>query len=156
MDNESSKPQNSISNIIKSFEKSFENYNIFSKYNFFKYNKTIFILFMIVALILLIRLYKCNTYNNKENFLSIRINDNTTIINKNNHLIDYYPLYNEDLKYRMNMTNEYFVKDTNKSYANFITNFAFIPLVFEVIQQKFTNNIKSSKTVLDLKNSELI
>ncbi len=105
-----------------SFEKSFENYNIFSKYNFFKYNKTIFILFMIVALILLIRLYKCNRYNNKENFLSIRINDNTTIINKNNHLIDYYPLYNEDLKYRMNVTNEYFVKDTNKSYANFITN----------------------------------
>ena len=26
-------------------------------------------------------------------------------------------------------------------FANFITNFAFIPLVFEVIQQKFTNNI---------------
>jgi hypothetical protein len=77
---------------------------------------------MIVALIILIYLYNCNTYNKIENFLSIKINDDTTIIKKNNHLIDYYPLYNEDLKYRMHLTNEYFVKDTNKSYANFITN----------------------------------
>ena len=105
-----------------SFENSFEKYNIFSKYNFFKYNKSIFIMFMIVTLIILIYLYKCNTNNKKENFLSITINDNTTIIKKNNHLFDYYPLYNEDLKYRMHMTNEYFVKDTNKSYANFISN----------------------------------
>ena len=29
-------------------------------------------------------------------------------------------------------------------FANFITNFAFIPLVFEVIQQKFTNNIPTA------------
>jgi hypothetical protein len=107
----------------KSFEKLFEKYNIFSKYIIFKYNNLTFIIFIIIVFIILMKLCNCHSCNNnKENFLSIRINDKTTIIKKNNHLIDYYPLYNEDLKYRMNMTNEYFVKDTNKSYANFITN----------------------------------
>ncbi len=95
--------------------------NIFKKYDIFKYNKTIFILFMITVLILLIYLYNCHS-NNKEQFLSITVNDKTAIINKNNHLIDYFPLYAEDLKYNMHITNEYFIKDTNKSYANFITN----------------------------------
>jgi hypothetical protein len=96
--------------------------NIFEKYNIIKYNKTIFIVFMIVVLILLIHLYNCYSTDTKEQFISIRVNDKTAIINKNNHLIDYFPLYVEDLKYKIHLTNEYFIKDTNKSYANFITN----------------------------------
>ena len=47
---------------------------------------------------------------------------NTIVINKNEKHIKHYREYNEDLKYYMNIYNDYFVKDTNKQYANFITN----------------------------------
>jgi hypothetical protein len=87
-----------------------------------KYNNKIFIVFMVIVLILLIQIANCYIINNKEQFLSIEVNDKTTIINKNQHLIDYFPLYIEDLKYKMHITNEYFIKDTNKIYASFITN----------------------------------
>jgi hypothetical protein len=96
--------------------------NIFEKYNMIKYNNKIFIVFMVIVLILLIKLADCYIISNKEQFISITVNDKTAIINKNQHLIDYFPLYVEDLKYNLNLTNEYFIKDTNKSYANFITN----------------------------------
>ncbi len=95
--------------------------NIFEKYNIIKYNKTLFIMFMIIVLILLIHLHNCYL-NNKESFLLITVNDKSTTINKDNDLIQNFSLYAEDLKYNMNITNEYFIKDTNKSYANFITN----------------------------------
>ena len=49
-------------------------------------------------------------------------NSTHVIINKNENLIKNYKDYNEDLKYYMNIYNDYFVKDTNKQYANFITN----------------------------------
>ena len=90
----------------------------FKKYNIIKYNKHLFILFMFVIIIFLIKLYY---YNINEYFDSIPSN-NIIIIKKNQDLITNYINYNHDLKYYMNSKNEYFVKDTNKPYASFITN----------------------------------
>jgi hypothetical protein len=91
----------------------------FKKYNVIKYNKYLFIMFMIFILILLIKLYYCNCSLN-EYFDNVK--SNIILFQKNDKLLKDYKLYNDDLKYYMNRLNEYFVKDTNKQYANFITN----------------------------------
>lgn len=107
--------------------------------------KNIFILFILVSIIFLIYLYyncvKVNEYFDISNIdkqkLLIQYEDlqksnivetnaknskNSIIINKNEKHIKNYRDYNEDLKYYMNIYNDYYVKDTNKQYANFITN----------------------------------
>ncbi len=94
--------------------------------NITKYNRDLFLLFLFLSLILLIVLYNCQVSNNKktlESFAPITSYIKQTIIfNKNDDLFKRYRLYNEDLMHTMNSQNDYYVKDTNKKYANYILN----------------------------------
>ncbi len=89
-----------------------------------KYNRDLFLIFLILSLILLIVLYNCQISNtNIENYQPIKSYTRQVIVfKKNDDLFKRYRLYNEDLMFTMNKTNEYYVKDTNKKYAQYMLN----------------------------------
>ena len=84
-------------------------------------NKFFYILVIIIFTLFIIYLLNCD---NIEYFESntITINEEKYMkIDKKDDLINRYRKYNEDLKYNMNIHFDYYVKDTNKAYARFIT-----------------------------------
>jgi hypothetical protein len=88
-------------------------------------NKIYFILMIIIFTLIIIIISNCDYHIDKfDNFDKFDKFDNNTkymIIAKNNDLIINYKKYKEDLKYYMNIHFDYYVKDTNKPYARFIT-----------------------------------
>jgi hypothetical protein len=91
-----------------------------------KYNRDLFIIFLILSLMLLIVLYNCQICNDCKTIEKYgpvtSYTRQVVIFKKNEDLFKRYRLYNEDLMFTMNKNNEYYVKDTNKKYAQYILN----------------------------------
>ena len=83
-------------------------------------NQFSFILMIIIFTLFIINLSNCN---NIEYFQSENIEKEQKFmkIDRNEDLINRYRKYNEDLKYLMHIHFDYYVKDTNKPYARYIT-----------------------------------
>lgn len=78
-------------------------------------NEIFFILMIIIFTLIIIKLSHCNLiekFEQEEKYMQITRNDD---------LIKNYRKYNEDLKYYMHIHFDYYVKDTNKAYARYIT-----------------------------------
>jgi hypothetical protein len=87
-------------------------------------NEFLFILIIIIFTLFIINLSDCLFITKRESFDNLQDIKNTEKymkIDKNNDLINRYRKYNEDLKYYMHIHFDYYVKDTNKSYAQYVT-----------------------------------
>lgn len=60
-------------------------------------------------------------FNNDKNIENIKNTEKYMKIDRNDDLINRYKKYNEDLKYYMHIHFDYYVKDTNKPYAQYVT-----------------------------------
>jgi len=87
-------------------------------------NEFLFILIIIIFTLFIINLSDCLFITKRESFdnaLDIKNTEKYMKIDKNNDLINRYRKYNEDLKYYMHIHFDYYVKDTNKPYAQYVT-----------------------------------
>lgn len=88
------------------------------------FNEFVFILMIIIFTLFIINLSECYFITQKESFdnsIVVKSTENYMKIDRNNDLINRYRKYNEDLKYYMHIHFDYYVKDTNKPYAQYVT-----------------------------------